>query len=192
MRTRPSTERPNLRNRGSRAECCRSDPSSAFVSRNTVTASSKVTPCLSALIWAFRGSHSNASLVYTQMLYPMVRGEVCRAGDRPRIATPLRGVLQPKIQGLFGFESRHPDRLSFPRTCSTPTRLLSALGSRPCLQGKSEQERTSASALLAGYPEKRQSVRPVAAASEGDGVSAGCKLDGDAFIPDEHLWKRIG
>ena len=57
---------PNRRNRDSADECCRSGPSSASGSRNTVTASSNQTPCFAALASAFRGSHSNTHLVDTK------------------------------------------------------------------------------------------------------------------------------
>ena len=66
MSTRRSADRPSRRKRRSSRECCASGPSSAFPSRNTVTASSKETPCLAALTSAFRGSHSNTYLVYTK------------------------------------------------------------------------------------------------------------------------------
>ena len=59
MSTRPSAAQPRRRNRGSVSECARSGPSSAFASRNTVTASSNVTPCFAAVAAAFCASHSN-------------------------------------------------------------------------------------------------------------------------------------
>src|SRR5881396_1598152 len=66
MSTRPSADRPSRRNRASALECCRSAPSRAWASRKTVTASSNDTPCFAALASAFRGSHSNTYLVYTE------------------------------------------------------------------------------------------------------------------------------
>jgi hypothetical protein len=60
----PATDCPNLYRRSSCTECARSSPSNPTESKNTVLASSKETPCLSSLLFAFLESHSNISIMY--------------------------------------------------------------------------------------------------------------------------------
>ncbi len=94
MRTRRSADRPSRRKRVSSCECCKSGPSSASPSRNTVTASSNETPCFAALASAFRGSHSNTYLVYTECRmrpgaeHPFPAPSKCVKKNRGAAATP--------------------------------------------------------------------------------------------------------
>src|SRR6202007_1081341 len=73
------------RNLESADDVFRSGPSSASGSKKTVTASSNETPCFAALASAFRGSHSNTYLVYTECR-GMLR--VTDQGGRPPCHTP--------------------------------------------------------------------------------------------------------
>src|SRR6185369_18001847 len=63
--TLPEPLLANRNRRGSDSECSKSSPSKPSGSRNAVAASSKDTPCLRQLLWAFRRSQSNMSYVYT-------------------------------------------------------------------------------------------------------------------------------
>jgi hypothetical protein len=60
----PAPDCPNLYRRSSCTECARSSPSNPTESKNTVLASSKETPCLSSLLFAFLESHANISIMY--------------------------------------------------------------------------------------------------------------------------------
>jgi hypothetical protein len=74
------------------------------VSRKTLTASSKVTPCFAALASAFRGSHSNTYSVYTEctrMLVVTDRGRpspMSHAGPKMRKKTPKRVLALPDLE----------------------------------------------------------------------------------------------
>jgi hypothetical protein len=116
MSTRPSADRPRRRNRASALECCRSAPSRAWESRKTVTASSNFTPCFTALASAFRGSHSNTYLVYTE----------CRRlrGRRSEVVALRQKaeVLRRERRGTRMTETTHSRvRTSSPRIRRAPT-----------------------------------------------------------------------
>jgi len=102
MSTRPSAAWPSRKNRGSAVECCKSGPSSALASRKTVTAPSNETPCFAALASAFRGSHSNTYLVYTEcrgMLRPPDQRDRWRnAGGTGNVGLNLSVLLNAIVE----------------------------------------------------------------------------------------------
>lgn len=98
MSTCPSAARPSRRNLDSADECSRSGPSSASGSRKTVTASSNATPCFTALVSAFRGSHSNTYSVYTEC-QGMLRATGHRRPAR-RCARPTRSGA-PRVSRVW-------------------------------------------------------------------------------------------
>ena len=100
----PATDCPNLYRRSSCTECPRSSPSNPPGSKNAVLASSKETPCLSSLLFAFLESHSNISIMY-----------ILNSTDpqaSPQFLPAIRNLVEVHINLVWAMEGKWEKRRS--------------------------------------------------------------------------------